>query len=204
MSDYIIETHNLTKKYGEQESVSNLNIHVKEGRIYGLLGRNGAGKTTTMKMLLGLTAPTSGEVKIFGKPIQGNEKKILPRVGCLNREPIQQRTLKGSEITIYKCSCNADQTAAKKQVRHTSAAQKSCDASGSKPKTSQLLHLSAVLHTFIFSKTGIPSQYDTVFGGQRQRRETAAYSACPDRTAFPAQGRSGGRMFFLPSPRPAR
>ncbi len=87
MSDYIIETHNLTKRYGEQESVSNLNIHVKKGRIYGLLGRNGAGKTTTMKMLLGLTPPTSGEVEIFGKPIYGNEKKILPRVGCLIESP---------------------------------------------------------------------------------------------------------------------
>ena len=42
MSEYIIETHNLTKRYGNQVSVSNLNIHVKKGRIYGLLGRNGA------------------------------------------------------------------------------------------------------------------------------------------------------------------
>ena len=83
MSEYIIETHNLTKRYGNQVSVSNLNIHVKQGRIYGLLGRNGAGKTTTMRMLLGLTAPTSGEVKIFGRPMQGNENKILPRIGCL-------------------------------------------------------------------------------------------------------------------------
>ena len=58
MNDYIIETHNLTKKYGSQTSVSHLNLHVKKGRIYGLLGRNGAGKTTTMRMLLGLTAPT--------------------------------------------------------------------------------------------------------------------------------------------------
>ena len=82
MSDYIIETHDLTKRYGNQISVSHLNIHVKKGRIYGLLGRNGAGKTTTMRMLLGLTAPTSGEVTIFGKHFQGNEKKILPRIGC--------------------------------------------------------------------------------------------------------------------------
>lgn len=87
MVDYMIETHNLTKKYGEQVSVSDLNIHVKKGRIYGLLGRNGAGKTTTMKMLLGLTEPTSGSVRIFGKPIYGNEKKILPRVGCLIESP---------------------------------------------------------------------------------------------------------------------
>ena len=52
MSEYIIQTNNLTKQYGEQKSVSAMNLHVKKGRIYGLLGRNGAGKTTTMKMLL--------------------------------------------------------------------------------------------------------------------------------------------------------
>ena len=50
-TNYIIETKNLTKQYGSQKSVADLNIHVKRGRIYGLLGRNGAGKTTTMKML---------------------------------------------------------------------------------------------------------------------------------------------------------
>lgn len=87
MNDYVIETKNLTKQYGEQKSVSSLNIHVKRGRIYGLLGRNGAGKTTTMKMLLNLTRPTSGEVTIFGENIQGNEKKILPRIGSLIETP---------------------------------------------------------------------------------------------------------------------
>lgn len=87
MTNYVIETHDLTKKYGSQVSVSHLNIHVKRGRIYGLLGRNGAGKTTTMRMLLGLTAPTSGEVSIFGKPFVGNEKKLLPRIGCLIESP---------------------------------------------------------------------------------------------------------------------
>lgn len=87
MSKYIIETNDLTKQYKEQASVSQLSIHVKKGRIYGLLGRNGAGKTTTMKMLLGLTKPTSGDVKIFGRPIEGNEKKILPRIGSLIESP---------------------------------------------------------------------------------------------------------------------
>ena len=72
MGEYIIETIHLTKQYGTQKSVSDLNIHVKKGRIYGLLGRNGAGKTTTMKMLLGLTPPTSGEIKIWETPLQGN------------------------------------------------------------------------------------------------------------------------------------
>lgn len=65
MGKYVIETKNLTKQYGTQKSVANLNIHVQKGHIYGLLGRNGAGKTTTMKMLLGLKQPTSGEVTIW-------------------------------------------------------------------------------------------------------------------------------------------
>ena len=83
MSKYVIETGNLTKQYGAQKSVASLNIHVQQGRIYGLLGRNGAGKTTTMKMLLGLTPPTAGEVKIWGKPLKGNEKKAA----ASHREP---------------------------------------------------------------------------------------------------------------------
>ncbi|MBC5745969.1 ABC transporter ATP-binding protein [Lachnospiraceae bacterium MD308] len=87
MSKYVIETKNLTKQYGTQKSVANLNIHVQKGRIYGLLGRNGAGKTTTMKMLLGLTQPTSGKVTIWGKPLQANEKRLLPRIGSLIESP---------------------------------------------------------------------------------------------------------------------
>ena len=87
MSEIIIETNHLTKQYGTQKSVAELNIHVQRGRIYGLLGRNGAGKTTTMKMLLGLTQPTSGEVAIWGKSLAGNEKKLLPRIGSLIESP---------------------------------------------------------------------------------------------------------------------
>ena len=87
MSKYIIETKNLTKQYGTQKSAADLNVHVRKGRIYGLLGRNGAGKTTTMKMLLGLTQPTSGEVTIWGKPLRTNEKKLLPRIGSLIESP---------------------------------------------------------------------------------------------------------------------
>ena len=87
MSEYVIETNHLTKQYGTQKSVADLNIHVQRGRIYGLLGRNGAGKTTTMKMLLGLTQPTSGEVAIWGKSLAGNEKKLLPRIGSLIESP---------------------------------------------------------------------------------------------------------------------
>ena len=50
MNHYILETHSLTKIYGEHKALDSINIHVKKGAIYGLIGRNGAGKTTTMKV----------------------------------------------------------------------------------------------------------------------------------------------------------
>lgn len=87
MNSYIVETKALTKQYGSQKGITNLNMHVKQGRIYGLLGRNGAGKTTTMKMLLGLVRPTSGEVKIFEKDLYKSKKYILPRIGSLIEAP---------------------------------------------------------------------------------------------------------------------
>lgn len=75
--DHIIETEHLTKQYSATRSVDNLSIHAAKGRIYGLLGRNGAGKTTTMKMLLGLTKPTSGEIRMWGEPLRGNERNCF-------------------------------------------------------------------------------------------------------------------------------
>ena len=87
MDKLIIETQNLTKQYGAQKSVDSLSIHVKQGRIYGLLGRNGAGKTTTMKLLLGLTQPTSGTVKIFGEDMRTHSREALPRIGSLIESP---------------------------------------------------------------------------------------------------------------------
>lgn len=97
MSTYLIETRNLTKQYGDQVSVNQVNLHLQPGRIYGLLGRNGAGKTTTMKMLLGLTRPTAGEVFLFGMPLAGNEKRILPRIGSLIESPGFYPNLTGTE-----------------------------------------------------------------------------------------------------------
>lgn len=97
MDQLVIKTRNLTKKYDNKISVSNLNLHVKKNRIYGLLGRNGAGKTTTMKMLLGLTPATDGEVFIFGRNMSGNEKRILPRIGALIESPGFYPNLTGTE-----------------------------------------------------------------------------------------------------------
>ncbi|MBP8718616.1 MAG: ABC transporter ATP-binding protein [Candidatus Atribacteria bacterium] len=62
----VLETKNLTKIYNGTPVVNNLNLEIGEGEIFGFLGPNGAGKTTTILMILGLTEPTSGEVKVFG------------------------------------------------------------------------------------------------------------------------------------------
>ena len=66
MADNIIETKDLTKKYEDFVAVDSLNLSVKRGEVFGLLGPNGAGKTTTILMLLGLTEPTAGRVKVLG------------------------------------------------------------------------------------------------------------------------------------------
>lgn len=97
MNDFVIETKQLTKIYGKQTVVSNVSLHVKRGRIYGLLGRNGAGKTTIMKMILGLTPITSGQVDVFGKNIKGQEKRVFPRIGAMIETPGFYPNLTGTE-----------------------------------------------------------------------------------------------------------
>lgn len=85
--ELIIETTMLSKQYGTHTAVNNINLHIEKGKIYGLLGRNGAGKTTIMKMILGLVTPTSGNIKVFGKKLFGNEKTIYPRIGSIIETP---------------------------------------------------------------------------------------------------------------------
>ncbi|AIK39688.1 ABC transporter family protein [Bacillus pseudomycoides] len=83
----IIKTINLTKIYGKQKSVDNVNINVNQGEIYGFIGRNGAGKTTTIRMLLGLIKPTSGKIEIFGEDFFQHQKEILRRIGSIVEVP---------------------------------------------------------------------------------------------------------------------
>ena len=72
-------------------------LHVKRGRIYGLLGRNGAGKTTIMKTVLGLTSITSGEIEVFGQNIMKHEKELYPRIGAIIETPGFYPNLTGTE-----------------------------------------------------------------------------------------------------------
>lgn len=97
MNDFVVETRRLTKIYGAQTVVSKVDMHVKKGRIYGLLGRNGAGKTTVMKMILGLTSITSGQAELFGGVLKGREKQIYPRIGAIIETPGFYPNLTGTE-----------------------------------------------------------------------------------------------------------
>ncbi|NMB63487.1 MAG: ATP-binding cassette domain-containing protein [Spirochaetes bacterium] len=97
MSNLVIETKNLTKKYSDQVVANNVNLHIEHGKIYGLLGRNGVGKTTIMKMILGLTSVTAGEITVFGQKLKGNEKQIYPRIGAIIETPGFYPNLTGTE-----------------------------------------------------------------------------------------------------------
>lgn len=93
----IIETRNLTKTYGEFTAVSDLNLHIRKGSVYGFLGPNGAGKSTTMKMFLGLTRPTDGSFHIDGKTYPSDRVSILKEVGSFIEAPAFYGNLTGEE-----------------------------------------------------------------------------------------------------------
>ncbi|MEB2278814.1 ATP-binding cassette domain-containing protein [Lysinibacillus xylanilyticus] len=84
----IVQTQNLTKKYGSINSVNKVDLYVQEGEIYGFLGSNGAGKTTTQKMLLGLIKPSEGTINIFGESLNKCRSSILQRTGYLIESPM--------------------------------------------------------------------------------------------------------------------
>ncbi len=88
MSDEIVlQTKNLGKQYGRRWAVQNLDLTVRRGEVFGFLGPNGAGKSTTIRMILTLVNPTTGHVELFGKPLPGNRRKSLMRVGGLVERP---------------------------------------------------------------------------------------------------------------------
>ena len=78
---YVIKTNDLTKTIGGKTLISNVNMHVKKGEIYGFLGPNGAGKTTVMKLLTSLWKPAAGSVELFGESLEGNPYRLLGRMG---------------------------------------------------------------------------------------------------------------------------
>jgi ABC-2 type transport system ATP-binding protein len=85
--DYEIETHNLSKSFGDVQALRSVDLNVPRHSIFGFLGPNGAGKTTLMKTLLGLARPTSGSGSIFGLDIEKDSVAIRERIGYLPQQP---------------------------------------------------------------------------------------------------------------------
>ena len=92
---YILTTENLTKTYGQKDAAKDINIHIREGSIYGLIGRNGAGKTTVMRMISGLSKPTSGTYQMYGEHKFG--------VGVLIESPGIYPNMSAQENLRLKC-----------------------------------------------------------------------------------------------------
>jgi ABC-2 type transport system ATP-binding protein len=106
VTNHIIELADLTKKYGSFTAVDNLNLTVGKGEVFGLLGPNGAGKTTTILMMLGLTEPTSGSVKVCGIDSTRNPIEVKRRVGYLPDEVGFYDDRTGFENLMYTARLN--------------------------------------------------------------------------------------------------
>jgi ABC-2 type transport system ATP-binding protein len=85
--DLALQTHALSKGFGDRLAVDHINLQVAEGSVYGLLGRNGAGKTTLLRMILGLLPPDSGSVSVFGRPAAAGDVASRADVAGFVEEP---------------------------------------------------------------------------------------------------------------------
>lgn len=104
LMDYLLSTTNLTKQFKKHKAVNNVNMHVKQGDIYGFIGRNGAGKTTFLKMICGLSAPSDGEISLFNYSGR-DSKEMLPRIGSLIESPGLYPNMTAYENLKLKCIC---------------------------------------------------------------------------------------------------
>ena len=106
MNNLVLETKGLTKHYGDFVAVDNLNLSIKKGEVFGLLGPNGAGKTTTILMLLGLTEPTKGSVKVLGFDPSRRPLSVKARVGYMPDQVGFYDELTARENLVYIARLN--------------------------------------------------------------------------------------------------
>jgi len=98
MTDLAIETAALTRHFGDVHAVDDLSLRVPRGSVYAFLGPNGAGKTTTIRLLLGLTRPDRGDIRLFGAPLtRPNRRAVLRRIGAMVEAPSLYPHLTGYE-----------------------------------------------------------------------------------------------------------
>ena len=85
--DFLMETRDLTKAWRKKTAVDRVNLHVREGEIYGFVGPNGAGKSTVMKMMMNLIRPDAGEARIFGERMGDESYESFKRIGSIIEAP---------------------------------------------------------------------------------------------------------------------
>jgi ABC-2 type transport system ATP-binding protein len=101
MSNYSIETIDLTKKYGNKVAVNHINLKVPKGSFYAFLGRNGAGKSTTIKMLMELLSPTSGSIEVLSGRPGKNFENIRERIGYVSENQIMYQWMTIEESIMF-------------------------------------------------------------------------------------------------------
>src|SRR5438128_2803083 len=94
---YVVEVEGLTKRFGARVAVDGVELRIPRGSAFGYLGPNGAGKTTLIRMLLGLTSPTAGSMRLLGLPMPEERTAALARVGAIVEEPRFHPYLTGRE-----------------------------------------------------------------------------------------------------------
>ncbi len=99
----ILRTTHLAKTIKDRTLVSDVNIHVKKGEIYGFLGPNGAGKTTVMRMLTNLWRPTGGVIELFGETVKPDSYQMLSRMGTMIEFPAFYEGLSGRKNLRLHC-----------------------------------------------------------------------------------------------------
>ncbi|MED6294396.1 hypothetical protein CHARACLAT_020626, partial [Characodon lateralis] len=97
-----VALHGLTKLYGDQAAIQNLNVTFHEGHVTSLLGHNGAGKTTTMSLLTGLYPPTSGSIEVYGRDMQTNIEKVRRELGvCMQYDVLFNHMTAKEHLLLY-------------------------------------------------------------------------------------------------------
>ena len=97
MKEIILEARNLVKKYGDFTAVKDLNLTIREGEVFGLLGPDGAGKSTTISMLTGLFPPTSGTARIYGHDVVASADRVKRLIGVVPQDLALYPTLSGRD-----------------------------------------------------------------------------------------------------------
>lgn len=100
---YILQTLSLGKKIKEKTIISNLDIHIRKGEIYGFLGPNGAGKTSVMKMIMNFWKPTAGTIEVFGDKLTPVSYGVLGRMGGIIEYPVFYDNLSGEDNLKLHC-----------------------------------------------------------------------------------------------------